>query len=128
MLLAFYGQEYSERELRILFKTRPGGTSAANIMIRLPELEFGATVFMTTYYELEQTIRSGTPCIVQLWTEYLLYWDESWMHDVVVVGFDEGSVLVNDPAFPDAPKEIQRDEFLAAWTAADRLLIQVERL
>ncbi len=128
MLLAFYGQEHSERELRILFKTRPGGTSAANVMIRLPELGFGAVVFTATYYELERAIRSGTPGIVQLWTEYISYWDEAWMHDVVVVGLDEENVLVNDPAFSEAPKKIRHAEFLAAWTAADRLLIWIEQL
>ena len=50
------------------------------------------------------------------------------MHDVVAVGLDEGVVLVNDPAFPGAPQEIRTEEFLAAWTAADRLLVFVDRL
>jgi len=49
------------------------------------------------------------------------------MHDVVVVGFDENVVLVNDPAFPDAPKEVPQEEFLAAWAAADQLMIRISR-
>lgn len=46
---------------------------------------------------------------------------------MVVVGFDEDVVLVNDPAFPDAPKEVPQEEFLAAWAAADQLVIRISR-
>jgi hypothetical protein len=34
---------------------------------------------------------------------------------LVVVGIEEQSVLVHDPAFETAPLSISRDEFLAAW-------------
>jgi ABC-type bacteriocin/lantibiotic exporter with double-glycine peptidase domain len=125
MVLAFYGQDHAERDLRTLLKTRSAGTSAANVMLMLPSLGFDVAVASATFYELEQIIRAGTPCIVQLWTEHLSYWDTSWMHDVVVVGFDDDLVLVNDPAFPNAPQAIPHDEFMAAWSAADRLLIRI---
>ena len=38
MVLAFYGLQRSESELRALLKTRPGGTSPAHVMLRLPDL------------------------------------------------------------------------------------------
>lgn len=125
MVLAFYGQDHAESDLRTLLKTRSAGTSAANVMLMLPTLGFDVAVAFATFYELEQIIRAGTPCVVQVWTEHLSYWDTSWMHDVVVVGFDNDLMLVNDPAFPDAPQAVLRDEFMAAWSAADRLLIRI---
>ena len=64
-----------------------------------------------TLFELERYLESGTPCIVQVWTEHLSYWREAWMHDMVVVGIEGDTVLVNDPAFPDAPKAIAKSEF-----------------
>jgi ABC-type bacteriocin/lantibiotic exporter with double-glycine peptidase domain len=127
MVLAFYGAEHAEKDLRILLRTRIAGTSAVNVMLKLPELGFTATVTRATFYELMQAVREGRPCIVQVFTEHLHYWDIGWMHDVVVVGFDEDVVLVNDPAFPDAPKEVPQGEFLAAWAAADQLVIRISR-
>lgn len=44
MVLAFYGYECIEGELRALLKTRPGGTSPVQVMWRLPELGFEAYV------------------------------------------------------------------------------------
>ena len=37
MVLAFYGEHYSEGELRRLLKTRVTGTSPASVMLNLPE-------------------------------------------------------------------------------------------
>lgn len=42
MVLAFYGCERTEAELRALLKTRPGGTSPRSGDGRLPELGFDA--------------------------------------------------------------------------------------
>jgi len=38
MVLAFFSAERTEAELRALLKTRPGGTSPVNLMLRLPRL------------------------------------------------------------------------------------------
>jgi predicted double-glycine peptidase len=125
MVLAFYGQDHAESDLRILLRTRVAGTSTANVMLKLPGLGFDVAVTSATFYELEQNVRAGDPCIVQVWTEHLSHWDTIWMHNVVVIGFDDDLVLVNDPAFPDAPQAIPRDEFIVAWSEADRILIRI---
>lgn len=127
MVLAFYGYQVAESQLRALFKTRPSGTSLANVLLRLPELGYTASVYSASLFELERNIEKGIPCIVQVWTEHLSYWQSAWMHNVVVVGIEGDSVLVNDPAFPDAPQAIARSEFERAWAAADRLLIRIEK-
>jgi ABC-type bacteriocin/lantibiotic exporter with double-glycine peptidase domain len=127
MVLAFYGLKVPESQLRALFKIRPSGTSLANVLLRLPELGMSASVYSASLFELERYLEDGTPCIVQVWTEHLSYWRAAWMHDLVVVGIEGDTVLVNDPAFPDAPKAIAKSEFEHAWAAADRLLIRIEK-
>jgi len=126
MVLAFHGTQVSESQLRALFKTRPGGTSIANVLLQLPELGHTASVYSASLFELEQLVEAQVPCIVQVWTEYISYWRETWMHDLVVVGSEDDKLLVNDPAFSDAPKTVAKDEFERAWAAADRLLIRIE--
>jgi len=40
-------------------------------------------------------------------------------HALVLVGIDEDYVLVNDPAFSDAPKSVGVGEFDLAWLNGD---------
>jgi len=68
MVLAFLGAEYTEAELRALLKTRPGGTSPVNLMLRLPALGFTADVQTGSQPELRQYVEAGHPCIVHVWT------------------------------------------------------------
>jgi ABC-type bacteriocin/lantibiotic exporter with double-glycine peptidase domain len=127
MVLAFYGQPVTESQLRALFKTHPSATSLANVLLRLPELGFYASVISASFFDLERNMENGVPCIVQVWTEHLSYWHDLWMHDLVVVGIEGETVWVNDPAFPKAPRTVAKHEFERAWAAADRLLIQIEK-
>jgi ABC-type bacteriocin/lantibiotic exporter with double-glycine peptidase domain len=71
MVLAFYGLTVPESQLRALLKTRPSGTSLVNVLLRLPELGYNASVYSASLFELERDIENGTPCIIQVWTEYL---------------------------------------------------------
>ncbi len=36
-----------------------------------------------------------------------------------MTGLDDELIYLHDPYFPDAPKEVQRDEFLLAWLEQD---------
>ncbi|MBV7326667.1 hypothetical protein KFU94_00105 [Chloroflexi bacterium TSY] len=47
--------------------------------------------------------------------ELTSYWTEETSHVVTVIGLDDEMVVVNDPAFDDAPKHIPQGEFLLAW-------------
>lgn len=128
MALAFYGTYKPEDGLRHLFKTKGFGTHVFNVMLNLPALGYTATVETGTLYDIRQLITQGRPGIVHLWTEWLSYWKPTIvMHSVVVVGFDEDIILVNDPAFQDAPQRVPMGEFLRAWAAADHILTRIER-
>jgi len=53
------------------------------------------------------------------------YWDSSTSHVVVVVGFDDTHVYLNDPAMPEAPQEVLWDSFLAAWAEFDEIAVVI---
>jgi uncharacterized protein YvpB len=52
-------------------------------------------------------------------TADLPYWDYGTDHALVVVGFDEQNIYVNDPAFDNHPIPISVIEFELAWMAFD---------
>ncbi|MBI4532150.1 MAG: C39 family peptidase [Candidatus Latescibacteria bacterium] len=64
---------------------------------------------------LKRLLDQRLPVIVGVWTASLPYWHANRSHAVVVVGYDEQSVYLNDPKFPSAPQAVTWDEFLVAW-------------
>ncbi|MBI3360668.1 MAG: C39 family peptidase [Chloroflexi bacterium] len=127
MVLAFHDSEHAEAELRVLFKTKLGGTSPAKVMLEVPPLGFDARVWSASLLELRELIEQGTPCIVSVWTGDVKGWGVEGMHSVVVVGFGDDAVLVNDPAHEEAPKEVPLDEFTTAWGTADQVVMAIVR-
>lgn len=59
--------------------------------------------------------------IVLVKTIFLDYWQTDLAHAVVVVGYDDQHLLLNDPALDDAPQCATPDGFLAAWCEFDYL-------
>ncbi|MEE9616459.1 MAG: cysteine peptidase family C39 domain-containing protein [Anaerolineae bacterium] len=125
MVLAFFGAGHTEAELRALLKTRCGGTSPVNLMLRLPALGFTADVQTGSQPCLRQQVEKGYPCIVHVWTLPLPHWSIEAIHALVVVEMSEESVYVHDPALPIGPTAIPLSAFLRAWAATDYLMIVV---
>jgi len=69
--------------------------------------------------ELFDYLTGGQPCIVLVRTNHLPYWTYATDHAVLVVGFDEQAVYVNDPAFEQSPQHISHAEFELAWLEFD---------
>ena len=69
--------------------------------------------------ELFDYLTAKQPCIALVRTAHLPYWTYATNHAVLVVGFDEQAVYVNDPAFEQAPQRIPRAEFELAWLEFD---------
>jgi ABC-type bacteriocin/lantibiotic exporter with double-glycine peptidase domain len=118
MVLAFYQRNVTEGELRGLFKTRPGGTSPANVLFRLPALGFNVEFPDASLSYLREQIHAGHPCIVHVWTPPLPHWTDEAIHAVVVVDVSEQAVLVNDPVLTDGPTSIAVEHFIPAWASA----------
>lgn len=126
MVLAYYGQERTESELRTLLKTRPGGTSPVQVMLRLPDIGFEAAIQMASKPVLQAHLEAERPVIVHVWTELLPHWQGGLIHALTVLACTDSTVIVNDPAFPHAPINIPTDIFLRAWAATDHLTIIIQ--
>ncbi|HUM68288.1 MAG TPA: cysteine peptidase family C39 domain-containing protein [Chloroflexota bacterium] len=126
MVVAYYGRDISEAELRTLLKTRISGTSPVQVMLRLPEIGFDAVVQTASLSVLQQHLENGRPCIVHVWTELLPHWQDSVIHAATIVELTESHVLINDPAFSNASIMISREVFFQAWSATDHMMLVIQ--
>lgn len=118
MVLAFYQHAFSEEDLRQLLGTGPHGTRARNIL-QIVTLGFDVQLGRSTLADLASALAAGTPPIVFLETSSLEYWQQRCDHVAVVVGWDEGAVLLNDPYFETAPQKTSSASFVQAWASND---------
>lgn len=126
MVLAFWGHETSAKNLRILFKTRPAGTSPVKLLLQLPSLGFNATIHTASQSLLRQYLEAGFPCITHVDTEFLPHWSEGVIHAVVITAVDNESVTLNDPSVTHGPLTVPLPNFLRAWASTDYLLVVIE--
>lgn len=126
MVLNHMGDERTEADLSKLLGTKEYGTPIRNAE-RLREDGYEVQVRQLTRTELESYLEVGLPVIVRVWTTMLGYWDVTTSHVVVVVGFDDNSVFINDPAFPTAPHLVVWDAFLAAWAEYDETAVVISK-
>ncbi len=130
MLFNFLGNPIKESALRDLLATDEMGTSALNILMlnaSLPgtkaELHIWLLKDLINYLAEKQQ-----PCIVTVITTALPYWDEADLsHAVVVCGFDDEHIFINDPYFDDEEFAVSIDTFLTAWFEAKNIAITIER-
>ncbi len=121
MVLAYWGQILTEADLAALLGTRIYGTPISNIK-RLQSHGYQVDFGSFTREQLQGHLLAERPVIARVWTTMLDYWSaETSSHVVVVVGFDESHVYVNDPAFFEAPQAATWDGFLAAWAEFDEI-------
>ncbi|MFQ6042032.1 MAG: C39 family peptidase, partial [Candidatus Poribacteria bacterium] len=119
----------SEGELsRLIGKTR-AGTPVLNIEL-LGNAGFGVRVESESLNteQLKHILDEGFPVIAAVRTEPLLYWKTDRPHTVVVIGYDEASVHLNDPKFPNAPQIVSWGEFLTAWNRLGRFTAVIRRV
>ena len=121
MVLDFLGESLSESELIRRLQIRiPIGTPFPMIE-KVQTRKATARITSLSDVQLRLHLDAGQPVICRVWTVMLSYWDyRDTSHVVVVVGYDEQHVYLNDPAFADAPKRVLWDRFLAAWEEYDR--------
>ena len=116
MVLAFHGIAFTEEALCDLLETQQAGTAVLNVLLlhqHLPRCR--VEVASASLDDLARWLQQGIPPIVFVTTGPLSHWQTECLHALVVVGIEEQSMLVHDPAFAGAPVTIPRDEFLTAW-------------
>ena len=126
MVLSFWGDEPTEATLIKQLGTKRYGTPISNAE-RLRDKRYDVLVGPLTRLELESYLASGRPVITRVWTTMLDYWDSVTSHVVVVVGYNDDVVFLNDPAFATAPIPVLWDAFLAAWAEYDETAVVIAK-
>lgn len=118
MVLSYWGREIPYNSLLRLLRVQPYGAPAGNIRL-LSSLGLRVTYSTTNLTGLQSLLDQGSPVIVFVRTGELPYWAYTTDHAVVVVGYDEGHVYVNDPDRSESPIMVSRGDFELAWLERD---------
>lgn len=118
MVLDFLGGTEPYARLLSILGISPIGAPRRNIL-RLARLGVEVEYREATLSILARYLQADQPVMAFVDTAELSYWPVSTNHAVVVVGIDEETVWINDPAFPDAPITVSTAEFDLAWFNGD---------
>ena len=118
MVLRSLGIEQSQRHLNQLLGLTSIGVPYTNLP-RLARLGVQVAMDVGNEAQLQQAIDRDLPVIAFLFTGELPYWPANTPHAVVIAGYDDAHLYVNDPAFAIAPQAVQWDEFMLAWSEMD---------
>ncbi|MCB0211748.1 MAG: C39 family peptidase [Anaerolineae bacterium] len=125
MVLTYLEQPVTEAALATKLEATVLGTPG-NRLLRLnsPTLlvEFGPLTLPLIYNYID----NGAPIIALVRTGFLDYYHVDMAHAVVVVGYDDQYLLLNDPDFDIAPQQATRNGFLAAWGEFDFLAATIK--
>jgi ABC-type bacteriocin/lantibiotic exporter with double-glycine peptidase domain len=118
MVLAHLGHTIGYLQLLELLKIRPYGAPASNIRL-LENLGLSVVYSKTDLAGLRAMLQEGHPVIVFVRTGELPHWTYSTDHALLVIGFDENLLYVNDPDRSTAPIAVPLDDFELAWLERD---------
>jgi ABC-type bacteriocin/lantibiotic exporter with double-glycine peptidase domain len=118
MMLDHLGVPADYDRLLQLLDVKPYGTPGSRLN-NLAGLGVQVRYAQGTMDELFDYLTRKQPCIVLVRTDQLPHWAYATDHAVLVVGFDEHAVYVNDPAFEQAPQRVSRADFELAWLEFD---------
>ncbi len=131
MLLDYHGIiNVSEAELRRILKTKPDGTNVLNLLFLKDEKRWNLDVEIVRANpeKLFDTIYSyRVPVIAFVDTAPLPHWDESTAHVVLVVGYDQESVTINDPFFEKEEIRIPAKLFLKALSKNKNYMVLIKK-
>lgn len=126
MVLESLGLMYVQRGLHQLFEPTSLGVPFSRIA-RLQRYGLQIDLKQGDLPDILQVIDQDIPPIIFLRTGDLDYWHADVQHAVVVVGYDDNDMLLNDPAFPTAPQRVLVDEVMLAWDELDNFYALVTR-
>jgi hypothetical protein len=119
MVMADLGVTLSQVQLNQLFELTPLGVPLSRLK-RLAQHSVNVIIYRDgTLDDLVQAIDQNIPPIIFIRTSQLSYWREDTQHALVVSGYNGPHLLVNDPAFSEAPQSVLADEIMLAWDEFD---------
>ena len=125
MVLTYLNRPIAYTSLLKLLKIKSFGAPASNIRL-LEQMKLTVTYLVTDMAGLESMLAQGQPVIVFVRTSELPYWDYGTDHALVVVGYDDDTIYVNDPNFAEAPISVTRGDFELAWLEHDYYYALIE--
>jgi ABC-type bacteriocin/lantibiotic exporter with double-glycine peptidase domain len=122
MVLACQGVSVPESELCDLLDTQAAGTEVWNTLLLEQHIPGSVVRLESASIErLNEALLDGVPPIAFVATRHLPGWERETIHALVVVGVENDSVLVHDPALPSGPRPVPVAAFVAAWSELDFL-------
>jgi ABC-type bacteriocin/lantibiotic exporter with double-glycine peptidase domain len=119
MILDYLAQPIVYADLVKLLQIGPIGTPSFRIQA-LNKLGLTVVYGKSSLQSMRHHLLQGHPGIAFVNTDELPYWQgEDTYHAVVVVGFEDRYLLLNDPYFDQSPQTVDEDEFLLAWSEHD---------
>lgn len=118
MVLEYFGEPVNYRSLLKLLAIGSYGAPRRNI-VRLSHLGLEVSYREANVSLLIEILSQSIPVIAFVDTAELHYWSSITNHAVVVVGFENDSVVLNDPALDEGAKRVPVAEFELAWLNAD---------
>lgn len=127
MVLQYLQQPLSYPQIRQLLRVKPYGAPAGNIRY-LTQLGLVVIYSQTDMPGLQDWLDQGHPIMAFVRTGDLPYWDYSTDHAVLVVGYDDEAVFLNDPSEKKAPTVVDKGDFELAWLERDYAYAVVTRV
>lgn len=115
MIFAYWGIKRSQRRLaRQLGTIKDAGTPGSRLN-RLASRSIKVVYTVGDIDDLKDAVDLRTPPIAFVNTSQLKHWDVETPHAVVVIGFGNDTILINDPTFQNSPIECTIGDFYLAW-------------
>jgi ABC-type bacteriocin/lantibiotic exporter with double-glycine peptidase domain len=115
MILSGQGLQHSEAEITKIIGAQAHGAPSYSVM-RLQSPRLHVEYRSWSIVDVLSAIRSGTPAIAFVRTQFLDYWQEDVAHAVVIVGAEpEEMFWVHDPMLATGPVTTLWNGLLAGW-------------
>ncbi len=115
MVLAYWQIELSQEKIARQLKTIPKAGTPGSHLRFLASTHLEVSYQSGSIADLRLALDQGFPAIALVHTSQLRYWHEATAHAVVVIGIDENSIIVNDPAMTQPAIAVSLSEFELAW-------------
>ena len=127
MVLNFLGMPIAyDRLLRVL-GIQPGVGVASSKIRNLERVGVRVIYEQGTIEELCSYLSGGVPCIAFVQTRELPYRNDDASHAVVLVGFDDQYIYVDDPEYDNSPLRVLMGDFDLAWLYHDEKYAVITR-